>query len=177
MTHSIELLLDDAVDRRIRGQWAAVANAGLPSQADVATETNRPHVTLLAAPVIDGGAPQVLGPVAMRLPITCRLGAVVVFGSGSHRTLARLVVPSADLLSVHATVVRLVTPLLPGGAVPHTAPGAWTPHVTIARRMTPDQISAALDSLDVDDAAITFTGLRHWDGDAKTERVLSGRDC
>ena len=49
MAHSIELLLDQRADTTIRRLWHALADAGLPSQLRVTSDTNRPHITLVAA--------------------------------------------------------------------------------------------------------------------------------
>lgn len=178
MTHSIELLLDDAADRLLRNTWTALTAADIANQGEVRTDTNRPHVTLLAAHGIDGGALGALAPLAMRLPLTCRLGAPIVFGAGRGHTLARLVVPSTELLSIHATVNRLVAPsLTQSSAYSHSAPGHWTPHVTIARRLSRTQVAQALGVIEGEDTSVTFTAVRHWDGAAKTESILRGRDC
>ncbi|GMA29657.1 2'-5' RNA ligase family protein [Arenivirga flava] len=56
--------------------------------------------------------------------------------------LARAVVPSAELLALHA---RLHEGL--GEVDPLTAPGAWTPHVTLARRLRLTQLPEALAAL------------------------------
>lgn len=177
MTHSIELLPDDSSSARIRAQWAALLDAGLPSRARVTSETNRPHATLLAAPSIGVGALAALGPLAMRLPVACTLGAAVIFPAGAQWTLARLVVPTTELLSIHATAVRLVTPLLTDSAYGHCTPGRWTPHLTLARRLTAAQVTESLSVIDATQAPITFDAVRLWDGDARTEQVLSGRTC
>ena len=55
MAHSVELLFDQSTDAAIRRQWAALADAGLPSQANHPSPTNRPHVTLTVAQRIDPG--------------------------------------------------------------------------------------------------------------------------
>ncbi|MFE0751282.1 2'-5' RNA ligase family protein [Gordonia sp. NPDC058843] len=189
MAHSLELLLDDSSDQQVRSEWAALAAAGLPHQGRVASTTNRPHVTLVAAARIDPLADAALAGVAMRLPVGMRLGAPIVFGSRS--TLARLVVPSTDLLSVHAQVSRLSAEFVGSGpaadsaasgsrATPfaHTAPGQWTPHVTLARRMDSDQLVRALEILDPRAEIIgEFTALRRWDPDAGIDVVLAGRAC
>jgi hypothetical protein len=46
MAHSIELLFDDATEAAVRRDWTALAQAGLPSQGQHRSPTNRPHVTL-----------------------------------------------------------------------------------------------------------------------------------
>ncbi|MDL9938181.1 2'-5' RNA ligase family protein [Gordonia sp. ABSL1-1] len=187
MADSLELLLDTATESLLSGQWSALDEAGLPSARQVRSSTNRPHVTLLAAAHIRPGADATLSPVAQRLPLRAILGAPLVFGAGTHHTLARLVVPSTELLSIHATVWRLSSPFvgtddsgaptLPFG---HTAPGAWTPHITIARRMTATQVGAALEVLahaPTGDHEFTFTALRRWDGRARTDHILAGWAC
>ncbi|NMO04996.1 2'-5' RNA ligase family protein [Gordonia sp. TBRC 11910] len=178
MTHSIELLPDPAADRLIRDQWSALDDAGIPNRGSLQAETNRPHATLLAAPSIDVSALSALTPLAMRLPVSCGLGALIVFDAGERHTLARLVVPSSELLSIHATVVRLSAPMLSDDpAFAHSSPGNWTPHITLARRLTTAQVGAALDVLGPAGSRVTFTALRQWDGDTATENILRGRDC
>ncbi|MFW0793021.1 2'-5' RNA ligase family protein [Gordonia sp. CPCC 205515] len=180
MVHSLELLLDDDADQRVRTEWAQLAAAGLPHQGTVRSGTNRPHATLLVAEHIADSVHPALAPAAMSLPIALRLGAPLLFGQGSKVTLARLVVPSSDLLSVHATVGRLAADHLGDDPhlFPHGAPGQWTPHVTLARRLTPEQVAEAIGVLDLrSEIAGTFSALRHWNGDDKTERVLPGRAC
>lgn len=185
VAHSIELLPDDETDARIRAQWRALVDADLPSAATIRSSTNRPHVTLVAAGRISASADTAILPVAQRLPIRARLGAPIVFGGGSHHTLARLVVPSSDLLSIHAQVARLAGPAMVDDAgVPtlfaHSAPGCWTPHITLARRLSGEQVAAALAVLatvDSREPAIVFDAVRRWDSDAKSEHVLPGRAC
>ncbi|RPA63547.1 2'-5' RNA ligase family protein [Gordonia oryzae] len=184
MAHSVEFLLDEACDQYIRQQWATLGDAGLPSAADNGSATNRPHITAMAAARISPDIDAALGTVAMRLPIRVTLGDVVVFGHGARRVLARLIVPSAELLSVHASIVRVGAALTADNhgqesLFAHTRPGSWTPHLTVARRIGLDKIGRALETLDSVHPAdtATITGVRRWDGDAKVEHVISGRSC
>ncbi|ROZ87715.1 2'-5' RNA ligase family protein [Gordonia sp. OPL2] len=184
MVHSLELLLDEPSDQQVRDEWDALAAAGLPNQSAHRAPSNRPHVTLAAAGHIAASADAALVPVGMRLPVPVLLGAPILFGRADRLTLARLVVPSTELLSVHAQTLRLGADHLvddsgAGAALmPHSLPGHWTPHVTLARRLTADELTRALAVLDtratIEGHAV---GLRHWDGDAKTEYVLAGRAC
>lgn len=154
---SIELLLDAASEAAIRADWQRLADAGLSSLAAHTSPSNRPHITLLARPSLHAlrGAD-----VAARLPIPVRLGAPVLFGDGDRRVLARLVVPTAELLALHRRVHAAAGTSESDAA--HTAPDAWTPHVTLARRMRLDALRQALDSLGpaVDGEAVS---LRRWD--------------
>lgn len=173
MAHSIEVLLDPDSDVAIRGLWQTLDAAGLPSQTRVASHTNRPHVTLLAARHIDAGADSVLRSLAPRLGFGCTLGAPVAF-TGPRMTLARLVVPSSELLALHAEVYRLALPYVTGEPFSHCAPGMWTPHVTLGRRFTAAGIGAALALTDGTAIPGRVAGLRRWDGDAKADHLLVG---
>ncbi|GAB04626.1 2'-5' RNA ligase [Gordonia amarae] len=174
MAHSLELLVDDALDGIIRAQWRTLAEAGLPSRANVAAPTNRPHVTLVAAPSISSSVDAALVPLAMRLPVPVRLGGLVVFGGHNRFVLARLVVASSELLSIHAATLRLAAVDDPFA---HGLPGEWTPHITLARRMTAEQVGTALALLPSAEPHGSASAIRRWDGDAHTEHVLPGRDC
>ncbi|MEO9330042.1 2'-5' RNA ligase family protein [Gordonia aurantiaca] len=191
MAHSIELLPDEDSDAWLRQRWAALADVGLSSAQRIRSATNRPHVTLLAARHIAASADAALAPTAQRLPLKALIGAPIVFGHGSRHVLALLVVPNTELLSIHAQVARTVRghtvhpdDIADGLDAPstfdHVDPGAWTPHITLARHLTYHQVGealATLESLGRPDKQCTFTAVRRWDPDAKTEHVVAGRAC
>ncbi len=180
MAHSIELLLDPLSDAAIRSQWQALAGAGLPSQLRVSSPTNRPHVTLVAAARIGPAVDEALRTLADRVPFDCVVGAPLIFGptssTGGRHTLARLIVPSAELLALHAEVYRLALPHVDAEPYPHCRPGHWTPHVTLGRRITAAEIGPALARVDDGDGDISaqMAGLRRWDGDERTDHLLVG---
>ena len=99
--HSVELVLDAASDAAVRAEWAALLAAGLPSRARNPSPTNAPHVTLLAATHLAPDHDAALAEAVAGLPLEVRLGPVVLFGT-DRPVLARLVVPTADLLALHA---------------------------------------------------------------------------
>jgi hypothetical protein len=173
MAHSIELLLDSRTDTAIRAAWQALADAGLPSQVQVKSATNRPHITLLAAQRISPEVDEVLRGLAPRLPLDCVVGAHVVFG-GPRLTLARLIVPSAELLALHAEVFRLALPHVTGQPFAHCRPGHWTAHATLGRRLTAIEVGAALGLAEeaAPDLAAEVVALRRWDSDARTDHLL-----
>lgn len=185
MAHSIELLLDPDSDARIRSMWSALDAAGLPSQMRVASATNRPHVTLLAAQRISPGVDDVLRGLADRLPVACVVGAPVVFGGPPERqrrsesaahTLALLIVASAQLLALHETVYRLSLPYVTGEPFAHCRPGHWTAHVTLGRRFAAEQIGGAMAAINDTGADLpsAVTGLRRWDSDQQVDHLLLG---
>ena len=178
MAHSIEVLLDDDSDRVIRAQWQSLADAGLPSQIRVKSPTNRPHVTLLAAERISPEVDDGLRGLADHLPFECVVGAPLVFG-GHSSTLARLIVPSARLLDLHAEVYRLTLPHVTGEPFGHCMPGHWTPHATLGRRFTAEQIGPALAAVQepegpTADLGARIVGLRRWDSDQRVDHILIG---
>ncbi|HEY9263860.1 MAG TPA: 2'-5' RNA ligase family protein [Mycobacterium sp.] len=167
MVHSVELLFDTDTEAAVRGMWDDLMAAGVRSQAANTSPSNRPHVTLTVAERMDDTVTAALHPVLTRFPLDCRIGAPMLFGSRSV-TLVRLVVPSAELLSLHAEVHRICLAHMPDGPLPHAEPDGWTPHVTLARRVAPDQLPRALTLREVvKEVRGRITGLRHWDGDAK----------
>jgi 2'-5' RNA ligase len=146
--HSLEVLLDPAADAAVRAEWAVLSAAGLPSLGEHTGETNAPHVTLLARPTIDDAADAALAELAAAaLPLPVELGAPLVFGTGRRGlVLVRSVVPTDRLLGLH----RAVHDLVRHGddeTVEHTRPDAWTPHVALARRLTPAGVATALEAL------------------------------
>ncbi|WP_405218958.1 2'-5' RNA ligase family protein [Agrococcus sp. Ld7] len=176
---SIELLLDEAAEARIRAEWEALAAAGMSSMAGHEAASNRPHVTLLArrTPV-----PRRLRLSAMSLPLPLQLGPPLLFGDGDRRVLARSIVPTAGLLALqHAVLVAVGGggdderagedaarhEHAPRDDAEHFAPGRWTPHVTLARRIRLVDLPGALRLLGppIDAQGVT---LRRWDAATAT---------
>ncbi|OBK45129.1 2'-5' RNA ligase family protein [Mycobacterium sp. 1081908.1] len=168
MVHSIELVFDPDTEAAIRQLWAGLAGAGIPSQAPA----GRPHVTLAVAERIDPGVDELLGPVARRLPLAAAIGAPVLFGR-ANVVLARLIVPTAELLALHTEVHRLCGPHLTPAPMANSLPGQWTGHVTLARRVGGPQLGRALriagKPAQIDGR---FAGLRRWDGNKKAEHPI-----
>lgn len=143
----------------MRAEWHALAEAGLSSLARHPGESNRPHVTLLvrerlSAVVVDPGR-----------SFGVTLGAPLLFGSGDRRVLARSVVPTRELLALHCAVHALAGP---GEDAAHTAPGAWTPHVTLARRLRVADLPQALAVIGEEELPGRALGLRRWDAASAT---------
>ncbi|GLP83920.1 2'-5' RNA ligase family protein [Mycobacterium antarcticum] len=170
--HSVELLFDPGAEAAIHREWVALAEAGLPSQAHHGSPSNRPHVTLTVATRIHPAVDTALCEPAGQLPLECVIGAPVVFGHRSL-TLVRLIVPSAGLLRLHAWVDAICAPHVADEPFAHVRPGRWTPHVTLARRMSPADLPAALEAIDADDVVGAFAGLRRWDGEARIDTVIA----
>jgi len=169
MVHSIELLFDRDTEAAIRHIWDDLASAGIPSQAPA----SRPHVTLAVAERIAPDADALLRPVAQRLPLACAVGASLLFGR-SNAVLARLIVPTTELLELHAEVHRICGPYLVPGPMPNSLPSQWTAHVTLARRVGGAQLARALRIAGrPSELRGTLAGLRRWDGSKRVDYLIS----
>ncbi|WP_214407703.1 2'-5' RNA ligase family protein [Pseudonocardia lacus] len=162
---TVELLLDDELDGRVRAVWALLADAGLPSLAEHRHPTNRPHLTLAAADALppDGWLAAALG----GLPLALRLDGALSVG-GSRGSLVWAVVPSRALLQVQAAVSEVVRP-----RSPWMRPDLWTPHVTLMPRATPAQRAEAVRLLaDLPAAEGGLVAARSYDEATRTVREL-----
>ncbi len=166
MVQSVEFLLDEVSEQRIRRQWELLAEAGLPGLGRGAragdTESHRPHITVAVARQIWPRIEKDLDGLPFR-PFPIRLGGVLVFGA-RRPILVRAVVPSEQLLAWHRRVHQIVAPCPDVPANLH--PGQWTPHITLARRVLPPRLGEAVTAVAADkDMTATVVGLRRWDGD------------
>ena len=171
---SVELLLDTASETLVLQLWRRLLDAGMPSQARHRGASNRPHLTLVAVPTLPEHAePWLVEVVTGRLPVLGTWGEVAAFGRGPW-TLVWLVEPSADLRRLHADVAGVCD--VPAGDL--TAPPGWTPHVTLARRATAEDLDTVRDLVSGPVALATGTPVagttvRRWDATAKVDWVVS----
>jgi hypothetical protein len=104
------------------------------------------------------------------------LGAPMIFGSARSRRpdliLVRQVLASVELLELQQQVVAVSPPAVDR----HFEAGAWAPHVTVARRLAPGQLGAAVSALSVSgsrpESEARLTGCRFWRGDLLVARQL-----
>jgi hypothetical protein len=155
--HALELLPDEAGCELVRRQWQALRDAGLPSQLDHRGATNSPHVTVLAAPAVRPDDEQhARDLVAPLLPVQVRPAGIALLG-GNRVSLVRLV-------DVPDELVRAVLDLR--SLVPGVQHAGWLAHITLARRLSRDDVPAALDVVGHEDAVLTLATLRRWDPEA-----------
>src|SRR5262245_48186060 len=172
MGHSVEALLDPRLEAVVRADWATLSDRGI---GRVPGEGYRPHVTLTYATSYDEDGEGRLREVISEgagLPVDVRLGGLVVFGGHHGFVLARAVVPSRTLLDLHERVAGLLAEV-PG--LSRTArPGAWTPHVTLARLESAQGVGAAVGALvGGRERAGQVIAVRHWDGDRRLEQIVA----
>lgn len=163
---SIELLLDPETDARVRADWQRLADAGLSSLGAHRAPSNRPHVTLLARATLSSIAfTEAVG----MLPVRIDLAEPITFTHRDRAVFAWRVSFTDELRALH----RVVHAAVPEGEdTPHTAPGEWTPHITLARRLRLESLPAALDLIG---APLTGSGvaLRRWDSASSIVTPLS----
>ncbi|PPG37540.1 hypothetical protein C5C17_18030 [Pseudoclavibacter sp. RFBA6] len=198
---SLELLFDDLTEARIWDEWRVLQELGVSSMGAHTSASNRPHLSLLVrsgvAPVdaagLNAGAgagaaaesepdavtvhpPLVSAQVRRasgRLPLAVTLGAPLLFRHGGRAVLARSVLPTSGLLDLHAEVHALSETVSAASDLPHTTPGNWTPHVTLARRLKLADLERALSALELEPIEAQATELRLWDARIGTSHQLA----
>lgn len=172
---SVDLGLDDTLDREVREHWGLLAGAGLPSLTEHPGPSNAPHVTLVQRRRLPG--PDAVQPAAERLPLPVTLTGLLVLPTRRGLVLARAVTAHDALLALHVEVAALIgraSEREPWPPAAHTVPGAWTPHVTLATGLAPDQVARALDVLPLGTITGQGTTLRHWDARARVLTPFDG---
>lgn len=166
--HAYEFTLDPAGDAEVRAVWARLADVGLPSRADHTGATNAPHVTLAAAPTLEGSIGSSLPD--LRLPVEADLpGLLVLEGTSARSVLAFAVaLPAAAL----AACAAIRTRALPVGL----SSQPWIPHLTVSGRLRPDQLDAAIGAVLSGPRPSTarLTALRWWDPSRAVVTPISG---
>ncbi|MEV8274536.1 2'-5' RNA ligase family protein [Microbacterium sp. NPDC077184] len=165
---SLELLLDAASEAAVRDDWERLREGGHSSLAASTAVANRPHITAVVR--TDLPVPE-LSPLAGILPLEIRMLAPIVFSHSDEARRGILVRPIRLTPELDALHRRLHAICGPGEDMPHTAPGAWTPHVTLARRLILSQTPLAIALLSPPRDA-TIVGVRRWDAARRESRVL-----
>ena len=130
--------------------------------------SNAPHLTLLSAQQIPDEAIRFAElAFSAALPITVEIAGTALFGARKF-VLAHLIAPTAGL----RTMVERVAALVPGAAF---GSASWTPHVSLANRLSAQQVARALDALAASPrpARLTAHALRRWDPTTSTSSVLA----
>jgi 2'-5' RNA ligase len=165
---TVELLVDDGLDRAVRAAWRRLDQTGFPSLARHQHPTNRPHLTLASAEQLPPGAADALAGALRMLPIPVRLDGLHFFG-GRAGVLAWAVDGGGALRDLQAQVWSALDG---GDRNPQHEPGAWTPHISLARRLGPDQAPLAAVAVGGVVPAGTLNGARSYDTVTRTVTPL-----
>jgi 2'-5' RNA ligase len=146
VSFAIVLYLDHKSDRRIRSIWAALDLRGVVS-AGTEHVNDRPHVTLA---VFDECVPDMVVP-SLRDPLDDVSEIPLVLASVGFFLNAKApaflgVVPSTQLLSVHAAVQTVIAPLVTGNSGYYKQQN-WVPHCTLAMGAPPDATGAIVGAV------------------------------
>jgi hypothetical protein len=168
----VELLLDADLDALVRHEQEALVEAGVARQLRRGGDPAVPHLTVGVAASIPSDTEEALRAMDHGVGLELRLGGLLLLGERST-VLVRVVVPSVRLLELQATVWETLRGC--PGMPDNLAPGAWTPHVTLVRRVSPSDLPTAVDVLGGRTSAEgSVAGMRRWDGDARRAWALGG---
>ncbi|MFK4805661.1 2'-5' RNA ligase family protein [Microbacterium sp. ZW CA_36] len=159
---SVELIPDAEIDGAVRDDWDRLLGADLPSSGRNPAPSNRPHVTLAVRDRVD---PAAFASIAELLPVALELAGFVLLGHRDRYVLARHVVVSAPLLTVHRVVAEIAG--RPEPRYSNTGIDRWTPHMTVARGLTAARLATAMRLVKAPNVVGQATGARVWDAEAR----------
>lgn len=139
---TVELLADGELDRAVQTAWQRLDRAGFSSLGQHRHPTNRPHLTLASADHFPPGAVAAIAGALRVLPVLVRLDGLHFFG-GRAGVLA-WAVDGAGLQELQA---QIWSALDGADRNPQHAPGAWAPHISLARRLRPGQVALAAQAV------------------------------
>jgi 2'-5' RNA ligase len=144
MGHAVELLFDPATEGAIRGLWARLERAGVPSLASWTHRRHRPHISLSVAERIDTGRLQGVRDCLAAAHLDVTLYSPAVFPRPGVLYLS--VVPTLALLRLHEEVHAA---LRDGMVAPRDGYwiDGWMPHCTLAHDLTRAQLAQGIDLL------------------------------
>jgi 2'-5' RNA ligase len=163
MAQSVELTLDSAAEAALVAQWDRLAAAGIAKPKRPEPHGHHlPHITLYAADAIPEGAESVLPEIVAGVNLTVHIGALMIFGPRkSESILVRHVAASVQLLELQQRVARACA-ADPAGQF---GQGRWSPHVTLARRVSSDHLGKSVSVLGSrGELDATIQRCRRWDG-------------
>lgn len=165
---TVELLGDDELDRAVRTAWRRLDQTGLSALARHQHPTSRPHLTLASAEQLPPGAAAALADALGALPIQVRLDRLQFFG-GRAGVLAWVVDGGSTLRDLQA---KVWSALDGADRNPQHEPGTWTPHMSLARRLRPEQAPLAAVALGGIVAGGTLNRARSYDSVTRTVTSL-----
>jgi 2'-5' RNA ligase len=172
MAQSVELTLDTSAEAALVAQWDRLAAAGLAKPKRPEPHGHHlPHITLFAADSIPEAAESVLPEIVAGVDLKVHIGALMIFGPRKGECiLVRHVAASVELLELQQQVARTCKADPTG----QFGPGRWSPHVTLARRVSSDHVGKAISVLGSrGELDATIQRCRRWDGRQRVAWWLS----
>ena len=163
MAQSVELALDSEAEAALVSQRDRLAAAGLarPKRPEP-YDHHLPHITLYAADTVPEATEPALPDLVTGLNLSVHIGAVMIFGPRKGECiLVRQVAASVELLELQQRVASACGADLIG----QFGPGRWSPHVTLARRVSSEHVGKAVQVLGSHgELDATVRRCRRWDG-------------
>lgn len=146
MAHSLECYLDDEADHAVRNLWQRLEQAGVPSPATAERGHHRPHVSFALGSAIPQAARKDLAADLSRLAMP----HLWLYTLGTFPTAENVLflgaVTDTELLAVHVALHDTLAGRVRDPWAYHL-PGAWIPHCTLTREITPNQLAEAFAAL------------------------------
>jgi 2'-5' RNA ligase len=160
---TVELLPDGELDRAVRAAWQRLDRAGFSSLGQHRHPTNRPHLTLASTDHFPPGSGAAIASALRSLPVPVRLEGLHFFG-GRVGMLA-WAFDGAGLRELQAQVWSALD-----GADRNSRhePGAWAPHISLARRLQPGQVALAAQAVGAAVAGGSLSAGRSYDTATRT---------
>jgi 2'-5' RNA ligase len=167
---TVEVVGGAGLDVAVREIWGRLHAAGLPSLATHLHPTNRPHLTLATADEFPPDAGERIAAALTALPIVIHTDGLVFFG-GAQAMAALRVAAHPELAEMQAAVWSALD-----GAQrnPLHEPGRWVPHISVARRVRPEQHAALAGLVGARVRGALVAG-RSYDTATRTVQDLSAR--
>jgi 2'-5' RNA ligase len=144
MPYAVEMYFDEASTARIREMWNRLAGIGLSAMIDCGA---RPHVSLAVCEQIDlNAASAILDDCSAGVPAFAISLASCGMFPGAEYVVFLAPKVTARMLEWHARFHEMIT-VATGGMWAHYTPPQWMPHCTLATRVLPEQVGAALEIL------------------------------
>lgn len=143
MAEALEFFFTDPADSAVRALWKRLDEAGVPSLSGRSHGLHRPHVTFAHGSAISPTAREDLRTRLRRVyPPTLWLRHIGIFaGAGNVLQLSATV--DAELLAVHSTIHDALAGRVRNPSMT-SLPGSWTPHCTLAKGLSADQLLTGL---------------------------------
>lgn len=140
MAQSLEGYFDAAGEAEVRALWQRLEQAGVPGP------TGRPHVTFAAGGTIPPAARRDLATDLTRLAMPRLWLYTLGTFPTSDNVLFLGAVTDAEVLAVHVAVHDTLAGRVRDPWAYHL-PGAWVPHCTLSKDVTPSQLAAGFAAL------------------------------
>jgi 2'-5' RNA ligase len=146
LAHAVEAFFDREADDAVRGLWARLEQAGVPSPVSRSHRRHRPHLTLAVAGTIPQRTRDTLrADLALLSMPSLWLYTLGTFPTEQNGLFLGAVVDT-ELLAVHSAAHDVLA-----GRVKqpwaHYLPGAWVPHCTLALDVTTEQLATGFATL------------------------------